>query len=67
MIIERNEKEILIKLPASVNADDLQDLVNYLKYKELASDIHVDQDQVDKLAKEVNKKWWQENKDKWIK
>lgn len=37
MIIERNNKEVIIRLPASVNTDDLQDFIDYARYKELTS------------------------------
>jgi hypothetical protein len=37
MKIERNKKEIIIRLPASVNTDDLQDFIGYARYKELTS------------------------------
>jgi hypothetical protein len=37
MIIERNGEEIIIRLPASVNTDDLQDFIGYTRYKERTS------------------------------
>lgn len=67
MIIERTEKEILIKIPASVDTEDLQDLVDYIRYKELTSGIRVNQDTIDKLANELNAGWWERNKHRWIK
>ena len=62
MIIERTKKEIIIRLSSSVNIDDLQDLINYTRYKELSSKFKVKKSEVDKLAKSINKKWWTKNK-----
>lgn len=62
MIIERNKKEVIIRLPASVDTDDLQDFLNYARYKELTSGFTVDQKEVDKLATKINSSWWAKNK-----
>jgi hypothetical protein len=67
MIIQRTAKEIIIRLPASINTEDLQDLLNYTRYKELTAKIKITQDEVDKLAAELNKDWWTENRNKFIK
>jgi len=67
MIIQRTTKEIIIRLPASIATEDLQDFLNYTRYKELTSEIKITQDEVDKLASEVNKDWWTKNRDKFIK
>ncbi len=62
MIIERNKKEVIIRLPASVDTDDLQDFLNYARYKELTSGFTVAQKEVDKLATKINSSWWIKNK-----
>jgi predicted nucleotide-binding protein (sugar kinase/HSP70/actin superfamily) len=67
MIIQRTTKEIIIRLPASINTEDLQDFLNYTRYKELTSDIKLTQEEVDKLADEVNRDWWTKNRNKFIK
>ena len=35
MIIERTKDEIIIRLPADINIDDLQDMTDWFQYKEL--------------------------------
>ncbi len=65
MLVERTKKEVIIRLPASVNTDDLQDFLNYARYKELTSAFNVSQKEVDKLAEEVNSKWWAKSKKKF--
>ena len=67
MIIQRTSKEIIIRLPASIDTEDLQDFLNYSRYKELTSQIKVSQEQVDKLADKVNKDRWTKNRKKFVK
>ncbi len=67
MLVERTNKEIIIRLPASVDTEDLQDFLNYARYKELTSNFNVHQKEVDKLAEQVNSKWWAKNRKKLIK
>ena len=55
MQIERTENEIIIRLPASIDTEDLQDFLNYMRYKELTSGFTVPQEEVYQLAAEINK------------
>ncbi len=67
MLVERTSKEVIIRLSASVDTEDLQDFLNYARYKELTSTFKTDQKEVDKLANDINAKWWTKNKTKLIK
>lgn len=67
MVIERTNKEVIIRLPASVDTEDLQDFLNFARYKELTSGFKVDQKEVDKLADQIDTKWWTKNRNKLIK
>ena len=67
MLVERTTKEVIIRLPASVDTEDLQDLLNYARYKELTANFKTDQKEVDKIANEINTKWWTKNRSKLIK
>jgi len=67
MLIERTSKEVIIRLPASVDTTGLQRLVDYLIYKESTSNSKATQEQVDKLAKEAKKGWWKKNSKRFIK
>ena len=53
MFVERTSKEIIIRLPASVDADDLQEFLDYTRYKELTKGYKVPQNVVDNLAADV--------------
>jgi predicted GTPase len=67
MVIERTEDEVIIRLPAYVNTDELQQLINLLSYKEATAKSEATQEEVDELAKEVKKGWWAKNGGKHIK
>jgi len=67
MLIERTSKEVIIRLPSSVDTTGLQSLVDYLTYKEATANSQAIQDQVDKLANEVKKGWWKKNRNRFIK
>jgi predicted nucleotide-binding protein (sugar kinase/HSP70/actin superfamily) len=67
MLVERTNKEVIIRLPASVDTEDLQDFLNYARYKELTSNFKVEQKEVDKLAGQINAKWWTKNRKKLVK
>jgi hypothetical protein len=54
MIIERKNKEILVRLSAQTNTSDLQDLLDYLEYKELVSKSKATQADIEEMAKQVN-------------
>ncbi|MVN23281.1 hypothetical protein [Mucilaginibacter arboris] len=67
MVVERTENEIIVRLSPAVKEEDLQDFLNYARYKELTANVQVEQDEIDKLASEINKNWWAENRNKLIK
>lgn len=67
MLVERTNKEVIIRLPASVDTEDLQDFLNYARYKELTANFKTNQKEVDKLANDINEKWWAKNRSKLIK
>ena len=61
MQIERADKEIIIRLKVSISDKELLELLDYVSYLELASKSKTTQEEVDKLADEVNASWWKEN------
>jgi hypothetical protein len=67
MIIERTSKEVIIRLPAYVNTDGLQRLVDYLTYKEATAKSKAKQSAVDALAAEAKKGWWSKNRSRFVK
>jgi len=67
MVIERTKKEVIIRLPSDIDTEGLQNLINYLIYKEATDKSQAKQDDVDKLAKEIKKGWWSKNRRRFIK
>jgi hypothetical protein len=47
---------------STVDSDGLQRLNDYVKYLELTAKSKAKQADADKLADEVNRKWWAKNK-----
>ncbi len=66
MIIERTNKEVIIRLPAYVDTNGLQRLVDYLTYKEATAKSKAKQADIDKLAREVKKGWWAQNRSRLV-
>jgi hypothetical protein len=58
MILERTKSEILVRLPAYVDLTELQNMLDYLQYKELTAKSTAKQSDIDELSKEVNKSIW---------
>jgi thioredoxin-related protein len=58
MVIERTKKEVIIRLPSYIDTEGLQNLINYLTYKEATDKSRAKQGEVNKLVKEIKKDWW---------
>ena len=58
MILERTKDEILVRLPSYVDLTELQNMVDYLQYKELTAKSKASDSDVDELSKIVNKSIW---------
>ncbi len=67
MIIERANNEIIIRIPDNVDTEGIQRVIDFLIYKESTSKSKANQEDVDKLASDVNKDWWKKNKDRFLK
>lgn len=58
MILERTKNEILVRLPANLDLTELQNMIDYLDYKEQTMTSKVSQKEVDELSEKVNKSIW---------
>ena len=65
MIVERTANEFVIRFPFAGNTERMQDLIDYLRYKELTVNCSVPQSEIDTLAREINAQWWKENRSKF--
>jgi len=67
MLIERTNKEIIIRLPSYVDTTGLQSLVDYLTYREATAKSNAKQAEVDSFVKEIKQGWWEKNRSRFIK
>jgi len=67
MQIERTNDEILIRVAAGTDLVGLQRILDYLKFREIASKSKATQKQIDELATESKSTWWKKNKDRFVK
>jgi hypothetical protein len=67
MIIERTDNELLIRIPNTIDIEKTQRIIDYIRYLEVTSGSKASQDAVDQLAEEINKDWWEKNKDTFLK
>ena len=66
MSIERINNEFLIKIPASVDMGILQQFLDYVRVKTIASQSNASDDDILQIANDINKNWWAENKQHFI-
>ena len=52
--LERTDTEFVIKLPLSINPLELQKALDYFRFIEIVGRSQASQEDIDKLAKEVN-------------
>lgn len=67
MVIERANSEIIIRIPDDGKAfgeREIQNLINYIRYRQLVSRSTATQEDADRLAKEANANWWAKNKER---
>jgi hypothetical protein len=67
MVVEQTEQGILIKTTAPVNMKAVQKIIEYFTVLEIVSRGEGTAEQAAQLADEVDKKWWTENKSRFIK
>lgn len=63
MIVERTNNEILVRLPAYVDLTELQNMLDYLEYKENTSKTTAKQKDVDELSESVKRSIWKKIKE----
>ena len=67
MVVEKKNNEIIVRLDGSIDINFVQQTLDYLRYLELGSKSKVTQEEIDQLAKEVKKGWWEKNRSRFIK
>ncbi|MDR2206179.1 MAG: hypothetical protein LBE36_08510 [Flavobacteriaceae bacterium] len=67
MIVERTDNEVIIRLPEFMDFEAIQRTIDLMSLKETIARSAATQEDVDLLAKEINKKWWAKNRSRYIK
>lgn len=62
MKLERSQDEIIIKLPANIDPNELQNLIDYIEYQEHTAKTKAKQEDIDELAAQVNQSIWSKYK-----
>ena len=67
MTVERIDDEIIIRLPKFMDFEAIQRTIDLISLKEATAHSVATQEDIDLLAKEANKGWWEKNRSKYIK
>lgn len=67
MVIEYVNNETIIRIPESVKFNYLQKFIDYIDAISIINKSKAKEEEVDKLAEEVQSLWWKENKNSFIK
>ena len=67
MKVERIGSEILVRLSGKIDISKSQQILDFLEFKELVSDVSTEEIEISNLAKESKARWWKENKARFIK
>jgi len=66
MRIETKNNEIILTFSKNaVDLTEIQNFIDYVKFREINSKSKATQEQADELADEINQAWWEKNKNKF--
>ncbi len=65
--VSREEENILISIPASLNNIYVEQLLDYLKVKSIAAQSVATDEEIVAIANDINQSWWHSNKHNFIK
>ena len=67
MVVERTNNEVLIRLPSYMSFEAMQRMIDLISLKEANARSVATQEDIDLLAKEVKKGWWEKNGSRYLK
>ena len=68
MNIVRENNEIKISIPDGIfEISEIQNLIDFIRFREITSTSKATQEDADKLAEEINQSWWDKNKHRFEK
>jgi hypothetical protein len=66
MIVERTKNEVIIRLPSTVDTSDLEEMVDFIRFKEITSNSKASKEQAEVLLKEIKKGRWESNRERLL-
>ena len=66
MEIERTNNEILIRVSSETDLIGLQRILDYVKFRVVASKSKASQKQIDEFSSEFKSTWWNKNKSRFV-
>jgi hypothetical protein len=66
MTIERTDGEIVIRISNNIEPLVIQQIIDFLAYKETTKSSVASQEEVDRLSSEININWWERNKSRLL-
>jgi len=66
MTVEQTDEEVIIRLPKFMPFEAVQRTIDLLSLKEATARSAATQPDVDRLAREAGKGWWEKNRSRYI-
>lgn len=66
MTIEQTNNELIFRIPLDIGYENLENIIRYLKYLEAVKESRASEEDANLIADESKKRWWAENKHKYI-
>jgi hypothetical protein len=63
MVVERAKGEIIIRLSDTIDISELQNMIDYIRYKELVSKSQATQEEIDEISELINAEIWDNYKE----
>jgi hypothetical protein len=67
MTVERTNDEVIVRLSAAINVEELQRVLNYLTYKEVTATSEATQEEADQLARDLKEGQWAASRKRIVK
>ena len=67
MIIERINNEVVLRISPLVRFEEVQRMVDLMRYKEATARSKAKQEEIDKIVADSKKGWWKKNRDRFVK
>lgn len=68
MTIKRENNKLVISIPENVlDITEIQELLDYLKFKTITSKSKATQKDIDEIAENIDSSWWVKNRKRFVK